>query len=544
MDYVKSRAIGGSLVGLPNRPGSASPGTPPGVRPGPLGPRSHIARASPLPGLAFDTAVLQGPLSAAEGCEVASEGPATPDIEKLRARYEAQDQGHVFRFWDSLEPTARDRLCRQAAAIDLSAVLRGYRATQERGARPAPKIEPPEVEELPERGGDAARREAARERGEALLAAGRVAALVVAGGQGSRLGYPGPKGLFPLGPVTGRSLFALQAQKLRRLRARTGHPLPWYVMTSPATDADTRRAFAEADGFGLPAEDVFFLQQGTLPSFDFEGHLILERPDRIFENPNGHGGALLALRDSGALDDMERRGISTLFYYQVDNPLVPMGDPVLLGFHDLAGAEMSCKVLRKRDPAEKVGVVARVDGHVGVVEYTEIDDEHRHARDGRGELLFGAGNMAVHGFDPAFVRRVADGADRWLPYHASAKKIPCVDDAGRPVEPETPNGTKLERFVFDALPAARRVTVVEASRDEYSPVKNATGDDSPQTARRDLSAHYRRWLEAAGLDAPAEGTALEIDEARIGGPEDLQRLGIRRIADAPDSIHVRTGDQP
>jgi len=474
---------------------------------------------------------------------VASEGPATPDIEELRARYEAHDQGHVFRFWESLDAEARERLRRQAAAIDLPAVLRGYRATQAHGAAPTPKLEPPDVEELPERGGDAGRREAARERGEALLDAGRVAAMVVAGGQASRLGYEGPKGFFPLGPVTGRTLFALQAQKLRRVRERTGHPLPWYVMTSPATDADTRRGFAEAGFFGLPEEDVFFLQQGMVPSFDFEGHLILERPDRIFENPNGHGGALTALLDSGALDDMERRGISTLFYYQVDNPLVPMGDPVLVGFHDLAGAEMSCKVLRKRDPDEKVGVVAKVDGRLGVVEYTEIDDAHRQARDSRGELLFGAGNMAVHAFDPAFVRRVAGEAERRLPYHASAKKIPHVDAAGRTLAPEAPNGHKLERFVFDALPAARHVCVVEAGRDEYSPVKNASGSDSPETARRDLSACYRGWLEVAGVDAPPEGAVLEIDEARIGGPEDLQQQGIRRIEDAPDTIHVRTGEQ-
>jgi UDP-N-acetylglucosamine/UDP-N-acetylgalactosamine diphosphorylase len=185
--------------------------------------------------------------------------------------------------------------------------------------------------------------------------------MVVAGGQGSRLGFPGPKGLYPLGPVTGRTLFALQAQRIRRLRERTGAAIPWYVMTSEATDDATRSAFAEAGHFGLPPRDVFFLRQGMVTSFDFDGKLMLERPDRIMENPDGHGGALTALLGSGALDDMQHRGTDTLFYYQVDNPLVRMADPVFLGFHALAGAEMSCKVVRKRDALEKAGVGAKVD---------------------------------------------------------------------------------------------------------------------------------------------------------------------------------------
>ena len=216
-----------------------------------------------------------------------------------------------------------------------------------------------------DRGTDPALLEAARERGEALLHDGRVGLMVVAGGQATRLGYPGPKGAFPLGPVSGRSLFEIHAQKLRRLRERYGRPLPWYVMTSPATDEATRRFFAENAHFGLPENDVFFLVQRMVPSFDFEGKLILEAPDRIFENPDGHGGSLTALHGSGALDDMDARGVDTLYYFQVDNPTLWLADPVFLGLHAERSAEMSCKVVRKRDPAQKVGVVARVGGRVG-----------------------------------------------------------------------------------------------------------------------------------------------------------------------------------
>jgi UDP-N-acetylglucosamine/UDP-N-acetylgalactosamine diphosphorylase len=464
-----------------------------------------------------------------------------PDIRALRARFEEFDQGHVLRFWDRLAPEARRELAAQASALDLPALLRGFRATQEPAAEAA-KIEAPEVEALPEFGGSTARRAEARERGAALLRDGKVALMVVAGGQGSRLGFAGPKGLYPLGPVTGRTLFALQAQRIRRLRERTGAAIPWYVMTSEATDAATRKAFAEADHFGLPARDVFFLRQGMITSFDFEGRLILERPDRIFVNPDGHGGSLTALLDSGALDDMERRGITTIFYYQVDNPLISIGDPVFLGFHAQARAEFSCKSLRKREPGEKMGVFARIDGRIGVVEYTEITDEQRDARDSEGRLVFDAGNLAVHAFDVEFVRGVAADAERWLPWHASAKKIPTVDANGAAVEPDEPNGYKLERFVFDALRAARTVCIVETGREEYGPVKNATGNDSPLSSRRSLSAHYRRWIEEAGLRAPSPAHHIEIDEARISGPEDLRALGVAAIGDAPGIIDTRLGD--
>jgi len=468
-------------------------------------------------------------------------GAAIPGFRELQTRFAEFDQGHVLQFWDRLAPDAQQQLAAQAASLDLARLVRGFRTTRE-APRETAKIDPPEVEALPEFGGSAARRSEARARGQALQREGRVALMVVAGGQGSRLGFPGPKGLYPLGPVTGRTLFALQAQRIRRLRERTGAAIPWYVMTSEATDEATRSAFAEAKYFGLPQRDVFFLRQGMVTSFDFEGKLILERPDRIFVNPDGHGGSLTALLGSGALDDMERRGITTIFYYQVDNPMIEIGDPVLLGFHAQADAEFSCKSLRKREPGEKMGVFARIDGRMGVVEYTEISPEQRDARDANGGLVYDAGNLAVHTFDVAFARRVAAEADRWLPWHASAKKIPTVDDRGALVSPSDPNGFKLERFVFDALAAADTVCIVEASRDEYGPVKNATGGDSPQTSRRALSERYRRWLEAAGLRAPSPAHWIEIDESRVGSPDDLRAVGAAASDGANSPYQTRLGD--
>jgi UDP-N-acetylglucosamine/UDP-N-acetylgalactosamine diphosphorylase len=202
---------------------------------------------------------------------------------------------------------------------------------------------------------------------------------------------------------------------------------------------------------------------------------------------------------------------------------------------------MSCKVVRKRDAFEKAGVLANIDGRIGVVEYTELDAASRDARDASGELVFWAGNTAIHAFDVAFVRRIAAEAERWLPFHAAEKTIPTLDAQGRPFSPSQPNGRKLERFVFDALPAARNVCIVETARSaEFSPVKNASGSDSPESSRRDLVALYAAWLREAGIEPPA-GATIEIDASRVDGPEDLRELGIRNLDEARDIIRIGPG---
>ena len=508
--------------------------------PRPRGPGPFSAPGS-LPSLV--ASVLYAATAATRGDLVEEHaGRDRASIDALRARFRAHGQEHVFQFWSRLDEHQRRRLLSQAAELDLEALARIHRTTREVAAPGARRLEPFPITRHPAHGGDPAAWKEATRRGEALLARGELAVLVVAGGQGTRLGFEGPKGAFRLGPVSERTLFEQQAQKIRGLRRRLGKRVPWYLMTSGATDDATRELFAESAFFGLPPEDVFFFCQPMVPALDFEGRLILEEPSRIFESPNGHGGVLTALLESGALDHMERRGVRSIFYYQVDNPLVRIGDPAYLGFHLEAGAEMSAKVIRKRSPDEKMGVIARIDGRVGIVEYTELDDPHRHLRDGSGELVYWAGSIAVHLLQVDFVRRVAAEAERHLPYHASAKKIPTVDPEGRNVAPAAPNGYKLERFVFDALPAARAVCVVEALREEeYSPIKNAEGEDSPASARRDLSALCRRWIVEAGLEPPPAGSRIEIDHSRFDGSEDLRASGIRSIAEAGDAIRLAAG---
>lgn len=471
---------------------------------------------------------------------------AAPEMESLRRTFGAHGQDHVFAFWDEIDASGREALLAQAARIapDLAEWELGRsRAVEALAAPPASRaLAAAPAIALPEHGGDGALRQRGAARGHEMLAEGRVGVFVVAGGQGTRLGFSEPKGAFPVGPVTSRSLFAIQAQKIRGLARRLGRPVPWYVMTSPATDAATRALFDEAGCFGLAPADVMIFSQDVVPACDFEGRLILESPERIVESPNGHGGALLALADSGALDDMAGRGIDRIFYYQVDNPLVRIADPEFLGLHDLEGAEMSCKVIRKTDPDEKVGVVATIDGRPGIVEYTELQEPERSLRDEAGRLVYWAGNAAIHVLDTDFVRRVRGDALRCLPYHASPKKIPAVERSGRTVAPDEPNGYKLERFVFDALPAAERICVLEVRPEEdFSPIKNAEGKDSPESARSDLDRQYRNWLARAGIQLPQDVEAIEVDHARIDSAEEAIQSGIGRIEDAGEVIRVARG---
>ncbi|MEE3326991.1 MAG: UDPGP type 1 family protein [Myxococcota bacterium] len=471
-----------------------------------------------------------------------------PNADEVRRIFAELGQEHVFRFWDGLDTRAQERLLGQAARIadSLPALMEDrVRALGSLEGPPGRAISPCPAISLPEHGGDETTFNEASTRGLDLLHDGRVACLVVAGGQGSRLGFDGPKGAYPVGPITQRSLFAIQAQKLRALARRTGQVMHWFVMTSPATDAATRALFKQEKHFGLSQDQIFIFLQNTIPAWSFDGKLILESPDQIFESPGGHGDTYTALANSGALDRMEQEGLDRVFYYQVDNPLVEMADPTFLGFHESLGAEMSCKVIRKSDPMEKVGVMATRDGQPGVVEYTELADEQRHARDERGDLLYWAGNIGIHAFNLPFLRRVAHDNKQLLPYHASPKKIPTLDENGQIAAVQEPNGPKLERFVFDALPAAQSVCVLEVSAEkEFSPVKNASGPDSPDSARAALTALYRGWLEESNLTLPEAIQAIEIDHSIADSSADLAQLGLDDWQQAGESIRIVTGTTP
>jgi UDP-N-acetylglucosamine/UDP-N-acetylgalactosamine diphosphorylase len=420
--------------------------------------------------------------------------------------FQRAGQGHVFAFINQLPAAGQQALLAEAAEIDLdelALLTRTLLAKDPAASTDFGELAPAPYVSLPESGGDGTAWAQAKAVGEAALRAGRVAAFTVAGGQGTRLGWDGPKGTFPVTPVKQKPLFQVFAEKLRAAGARYGRPLHWFIMTSHANHEATVAFFAEHKFFGLDQARVHFFRQGRMPAVDFTGKILLEAPGRIAMSPDGHGGSLRALDRSGVLDLLKSEDIDTISYFQVDNPLVRCIDPAFLGWHFSQGSEMSSKMVAKAYAEEKVGHFCVQQGRLVVVEYSDLPLTRQCELDpATGRLRFHAGNVAIHVLDREFARRMASGENQ-LSFHRADKKIPGIDAAGKPVQPAAPNGAKFEMFVFDALPFAKNPIVIETRRaDDFSPVKNAGGADSPQTCRGDQLGQFARWLRAAG--APVE----------------------------------------
>jgi UDP-N-acetylglucosamine/UDP-N-acetylgalactosamine diphosphorylase len=430
-------------------------------------------------------------------------------------------QEHVLSFWKSLSAAEQADLLAQVASLDFQAI-RSMRDLLEARNTAAPAAEPQPGTALSP--SESERRTAAAQ-GAAALKAGKVGVILVAGGQGTRLGFEGPKGTYSIGPLSGHSLFEIHVRKIAALERRFGGSIPLYVMTNQANDAATRTFFADHAHFGLPAHRIQFFSQGMMPALFPDGRLVLEAPGRLFMGPDGHGGILQALQRTGMLDDMKRRGLDTLFYFQVDNPLIEIADPAFVGLHREKRAQFSLKVCAKRDPGEGLGVIAR-HGEAGlqIVEYTELTEAQKQARASTGELLFKYGSVAIHLFSLEFLIATAQAG---LPLHIAHKKVPYFDGAQK--TPEKPNAFKFEKFIFDALPLAERTLALVFDRtEEFSPVKNATGPDSPETTRRDMSRKFARWLDACGVAVPRlpsgdPSIKIEIDPRYASCPEELQR---------------------
>jgi len=435
----------------------------------------------------------------------------------IRRVYE-HGQEHVFAFWNELNESEQQELCRDLSGIDFELLEKIYASRNEsvkEDYRPAPWIGIPESEE------ERSRYEEARAAGIEHVRGGRVAAFVVAGGQGSRLGFDGPKGKFPVTPVTGKTLFRVHAEKILKYSEKYGVDIPWFIMTSQANHDDTLRYFEEENWFGFSRDDIFLFPQNMIPSLDTEGRLILESKNRIFANPDGHGGSLTALRTSGSLDVMKERGIDLISYFQVDNPLVRIIDPAFIGFHTLRGADISSKALKKTGPGEKVGVFVEFSGgRTGVVEYSDLPEDRAGLRDENGELQYRAGSIAIHLFSREFCEAITSGADLSLPFHTARKKITAfVQGRVREIE-----GYKFEKFVFDALLLTGKNVVFETDREgEFAPVKNAEGVDSVESARQMMTDLYRSWLTEQGIRVPDRTSVIEISPLLAVEPGDIDR---------------------
>ncbi|RNC81502.1 MAG: UDPGP type 1 family protein [Phycisphaera sp.] len=372
-----------------------------------------------------------------------------------------------------------------------------------------------------------------RKAGEELLRQGKVACFTVAGGQGSRLGFDGPKGCYPAGAVTGKPLFQVFAEGIKATSNKYGAPVPWLIMTSPQNHEATVVFFDEHNHFGLDPNDVLFFPQGTMPSFDLKtGRILMTDGHTLAASPDGHGGSLKALYTSGAIAKMKERGIEHISYFQVDNPLVRVADPLFLGLHAIAGdstGAMSSKMLPKAYAEEKVGLFVQVGDRIQVVEYSDMPMDRQRETNDDGSLRFLAGNPAIHAFGVDFVEKVNTDPNFDLPYHRAVKKIAHINtDTGEPISPAEPNGVKLERFVFDALPFAEKSVILETSRvQEFAPIKNAEGIDSAESSAKLQTERAALWLEEAGVTVPrnADGDpdcVLEISALTALDAQDLK----------------------
>lgn len=453
-------------------------------------------------------------------------------------RLNAAEQRHVLRFWGELSTVEKTALLDDLDQVDLARctplidrfVTRRPVIELPRTIEPAPTLPARPPAEL------AGRYREATALGEQLIRDGRVAAFTVAGGQGTRLGYDGPKGGFRISPIREACLFQIFAENLLGIERRYGRRPRWYVMTSPANHAATIAIFERAAWFGLRGDEVTFFVQAQMPAFMPDGRIALERKHRIALSPDGHGGSLAALAAGGALRDMRDRGIEIISYFQVDNPLVKAIDPLFVGLHRASSSEMSSKAVTKAHDLERVGNFCLVDGRLTVIEYSDLPESLATAHESDGRRRFDAGSIAIHLLDRAFVERLTTpGSPVELPWHRADKKVAIVDpDTGAAIAPASPNVVKLEAFVFDAIPLAKNPLVLMTPREEeFSPVKNAEGADSPATTRRDLVRRAAHWLEAAGT---------RVARRADGEPDALIEIAPKFALDAAD-LAMR-GDLP
>lgn len=458
-----------------------------------------------------------------------------PDIPHLRQRYEDAGQGHVFTFWDSLNDDERMQLGNQLNTIDPHTVTKIAMETLQAAAssKNSALSESCTIEPLPSSGSDSLldcsedQLNAWRSKGLEAIAQNKVAVVLLAGGQGSRLGSSKPKGCYNIGLPSQNSLFQLQAERISKISEIAGRSypnsegsdivIPWYIMTSGPTKQATKEFFEQNNYFGLDRANVKFFEQGTLPCLSNDGKILMENKYTVSVAPDGNGGVYSALYRSGVLQDMKKRQIEHVHTYCVDNCLVKVADPVFIGYSMERNVDIATKVVRKRDAKESVGLIVTKNGRPAVIEYSEISSELAEAKDERNPnlLKLRAANIVNHYYSARFLYAIPEWKSTYLPFHIASKRIPFVNiETGEFQKPTSPNGVKLEQFVFDVFPnlTVDQFACLEVSRlEEFSPLKNGPGaaDDCPEVARRHVLERSARWLKAAGAIV-AEGAEVEV----------------------------------
>ncbi|KAL8903265.1 MAG: hypothetical protein Q9207_004034 [Kuettlingeria erythrocarpa] len=509
----------------------------------------------------FNTLLDKLHLSSKDDEGVSAKEPAGQEVKELKDKYTKAGQEHVFAFYDELSVPEKAGLFERLNSFDPEYI---NQITQKALHPPqsADKSEETKLEPLP----DSATASILDSKDEdiqswytlglELVSKGQVAVVLMAGGQGTRLGSSDPKGCFDIGLPSQKSLFQIQAERIWKVQqlaekesGKKDIAIPWYVMTSGPTRRPTEKFFEDHSYFGLNKDNVSIFEQGVLPCISNEGKILLESKAKAWFTshkstvavaPDGNGGIYQALISSNVRTDMRKRGIQHIHAYCVDNCLVKVADPVFVGFAAAKDVDIATKVVRKRNAQEPVGLIVQKNGKPDVVEYSEIDNATAEAKDpSKPDLLnFRAANIVNHYYSFRFLETIEDWVHK-LPHHVARKKIPYIDsEKGETVKPDKPNGIKLEQFVFDVFPliSLDKFACMEVKREEeFSPLKNAkgTGEDDPDTSKQDILNQGRRWVENVGgiveSEAPVEETGVEVSPLVSYGGEGLEFLQTRTI---------------
>lgn len=407
------------------------------------------------------------------------------NTEEIKWKLKKYGQEHLLRFYDEFDEKNKKKLLNQIENIDFELMNSLYNSTKKSNNQDDAKIEP--IEYMDKYKLNELYKEY-EEIGKKAIKAGKLAAVTMAGGQGTRLGHNGPKGTFDIGLDSHKSLFELLCDTLKEASKKYEVQIPWFIMTSEENNDQTIEFFKKNKYFGYE-KNIYFFKQGQLPMLDTEGKILLGEDGLVKLASDGHGGVYESLVKNGMIEKMKELGVEWIFIGGIDNCLVKMVDPVLMGMAISKNVQAAVKSVVKANPHEKVGVFCKKNGKPGVVEYTEISEEMAESTDENGELLFGESHILCNLFSLNSVERMGSNP---LPYHVAYKKATYIDKDGNKVVPDGPNAYKFEAFLFDAFGELDNMAVLRVKREEeFAPVKNATGVDSPETAKKLYEDFYK-----------------------------------------------------
>ena len=407
------------------------------------------------------------------------------NTEEIKWKLKKYGQEHLLRFYDEFDEKNKEKLLNQIANIDFELMNSLYNSTKKSNNQDDAKIEP--IEYMDKFKLNELYKEY-EEIGKKAIKEGKLAAVTMAGGQGTRLGHNGPKGTFDIGLDSHKSLFELLCDTLKDASKKYDVQIPWFIMTSKENNEQTIEFFKKNKYFGYE-KNIYFFVQGQLPMLDTEGKILLGEDGFVKLASDGHGGVYESLVKSGMVNKMKELGVDWIFIGGIDNCLVKMVDPVLMGMAISKNVQAAVKSVVKANPHEKVGVFCKKNGKPGVVEYSEISEEMAEATDKNGELLYGESHILCNLFSLNSVERMGSNP---LPYHVAFKKATYIDKDGNKIVPDGPNAYKFEAFLFDAFGELDNMAVLRVKREEeFAPVKNATGVDSPETAKKLYEDFYK-----------------------------------------------------